>query len=100
MAGTLFTQNPNERVTTRTMAALADLVKALPQVWTALTPNGARTLTAQHMVETGSQNCWNWNLGNVKAPSPNVPHMYLMGVWDCIKSENAAAEVPERQYPL
>lgn len=93
MAGTLFTQNPNERVTTRTTAAIADLVKALPQVWPALTQNGARTLTAQHMVETGSQNCWNWNLGNVKAPSANVPHMYLMGVWECIKSENAAAEV-------
>ena len=92
MAG-LFTQSPNERVTTRTIAALSDMVKVLPQAWTSLTQNGARLLTAQHMVETGSQNCWNWNLGNIKAPTADVPHMYLMGVWECIKSVNAASEV-------
>jgi len=93
MAGTVFTTNPNEVPTQQTTPAVADVVAMLLQVWSDLKPNGARTLAAQFMVETGGGRfCFNWNLGNVKA-GPNDPHMYLKNLWECYPPADAATQV-------
>jgi hypothetical protein len=64
----------------------------LRRSWPELTENGARTLAAQFMGETGGgRYCFNWNLGNVKA-GPNDPHMYLRGVWEVDSPEGAQAQ--------
>ena len=61
--------------------------------WPELTNNGARTLTAQFMAETGGgKYCFNWNLGNVKAGA-NEPHMYLRNVWECDSQAGAEAQI-------
>ena len=58
--------------------------------WPELTENGARTLAAQFMGETGGGRfCFNWNLGNVKA-GPNDPHMCLRGVWEVVGEDERA----------
>ena len=81
--GKKYTDNPNERVTTRTTPAYADVVAMLLVAWPDLNQNGARTLTAQFVAETGGgKYCFNWNLGNEKAGA-NIPHMYLRNVWEC-----------------
>ena len=49
----LFTTNPNEVATAQTKPSAADVVAMLLNVWPELTQNGARTLTAQFMAETG-----------------------------------------------
>jgi hypothetical protein len=65
----------------------------LLKAWTELTNNGARTLAAQFMAETGGgKYCFNWNLGNVKA-SANEPNMYLRNVWECYDQTHADAAV-------
>jgi len=93
-AGTLYTNNPNEVVTQRTTPTPRDVVTMLLSAWPQLTNNGARTLTAQFMVETGGgKHCYNWNLGNVKANSPNIPHMYLRNVWECLSQSGADARL-------
>jgi hypothetical protein len=93
MAGTAFTTNPNEVPTQQTTPAVADVVAMLLQVWSDLKPNGARTLAAQFMAETGGGRfCFNWNLGNVKA-GPNDSHMYLKNVWECDTPAGAATQV-------
>ena len=72
-----YTSNPNEVPTQTTTPSALDVVNMLLHVWTALNQNGARTLTAQFMAETGEGRfCFNWNLGNVKAAATD-PHMYL-----------------------
>jgi hypothetical protein len=91
--GTHFTSNDREQNTTRTGAAPKDVDKLARKDWPELTEAGARVLTAQFMAETGGGNCWNWNLGNVKA-GPNEKHMYLRGVrevYDESKGEAAVA---------
>jgi hypothetical protein len=65
----------------------------LLSTWPELNQNGARTLAAQFMAETGGGRfCFNWNLGNVKAGA-NDPHMYLQNVWECDTAAGAAAQV-------
>jgi len=88
--GTKYTNNPLEEITTKTTPSARDVIAVLKTNWPELTENGARTLTAQFMHETGSgKYCFNWNLGNVKAGA-NEPHMYLKGVWEVVGSEAAA----------
>jgi peptidoglycan hydrolase-like protein with peptidoglycan-binding domain len=91
--GRKYTANPNEVVTRTTTPTPREVVDTLLSNWSALTENGARTLTAQFMAETGGgKYCFNWNLGNVKA-GPNDPHMYLVRVWECDTPVGADAKV-------
>ena len=53
MAFTLFTTNPNEVNTSQTTPAARDVVAMLLPAWPDLNQNGARTLAAQFMAETG-----------------------------------------------
>ena len=91
--GHIYTKNPLEVATTRTTPTAGEVVAAVRQSWPELTANGARTLAAQFMHETGSgKYCFNWNLGNVKS-GPNDPHMYLHGVWEVDSPAKAQSQV-------
>lgn len=91
--GRKYTGNPNEVATSTTTPAPRQVVDMLLSSWSVLNENGARTLTAQFMAETGSGKfCFNWNLGNVKAGA-NDPHMYLRNVWECDSRAGAEAQV-------
>ena len=93
--GHKYTSNPNEVVTRTTIPTAFDVVTLL-QAWAQLTNNGARTLTAQFMHETGGgKYCFNWNLGNVKEITGNAPHMYLRNVWEVYGPEQAQALVAQ-----
>ncbi len=93
MAFTLFTTNPNEANTQLTTPSAGAVVSMLLSNWTDLNQNGARTLAAQFMAETGGgKSCFNWNLGNVKS-GPDTPHMYLRNVWECDTPAGAATQV-------
>jgi len=94
-SGRKYTNNPKEVVTRRTTPTAREVVLMLRQVWSDLTENGARTLTAQFMAETGEgRYCFNWNLGNVKAGA-NETHMYLRDVWECDSQSGARAQVDQ-----
>jgi peptidoglycan hydrolase-like protein with peptidoglycan-binding domain len=91
--GRKYTANPNEVATKTTTPTSRQVVDMLHSNWGALTENGARTLTAQFMAETGGgKYCFNWNLGNVKAGA-SQPHMYLRNVWECGSAAEAQAQV-------
>ena len=91
--GKTYTSNPREVLTRRTTPTPLDVVNMLLASWSELTANGARTLTAQFMAETGGgRYCFNWNLGNVKS-GPNELHMYLHGVWEVDSPHGAQAQV-------
>jgi hypothetical protein len=91
--GRRYTDNPHEVATRTTTPTPRQVVDMLLSNWSALTENGARTLTAQFMAETGGgKYCFNWNLGNLKA-SANDPHMYLRNVWECDSPAGADAQV-------
>jgi hypothetical protein len=93
-AGGKYTTDPMEMETKRTTPTARDVVTMLRFAWSDLTENGARTLTAQFMAETGGgKYCFNWNLGNVKARSTAVPHMYLKNVWEIESPAGAASQV-------
>jgi hypothetical protein len=95
VGGKKYTNNPNEITTTTTTPTPQQVVDMLLSSWHELTPNGARTLTAQFMAETGGgKYCFNWNLGNVKS-GPNTPHMYLRGVWEVDTPAGAQAQVAQ-----
>jgi hypothetical protein len=86
-----YTDNLNEVAVHTTKPALGNVVIALGAAWPALSDEGARTLAAQFMAETGGgRYCFNWNLGNVKA-GPNEPHMYLRNVWEVDTPDGASA---------
>ena len=92
-AGRKYTASPHEVATRTTTPTPRQVVDMLVANWNALTENGARTLTAQFMAETGGgKYCFNWNLGNVKAGA-NEPHMYLRNVWECASTAGAASQV-------
>jgi hypothetical protein len=77
-----YTNKPLEVPARTTTPKPVEVASALREAWPALTDEGARTLTAQFMAETGNgKYCFDWNLGNVKA-GPNEPHMYLRNVWE------------------
>jgi hypothetical protein len=95
--GKKYTDNLNEVATQTTTPTPRAVVDMLLSTWPALNDNGARTLTAQFMAETGGgKYCFNWNLGNVKAKA-SEPHMYLRNVWECFSQARANAEV--EKYP-
>ena len=61
-AGRKYTASPHEVVTKTTTPTPRQVVDMLVANWNALTENGARTLTAQFMAETGGgKYCFNWN---------------------------------------
>jgi hypothetical protein len=91
--GKKYTSNPNEVTTTRTTPPIPEVISVLLKSWPDLNESGARTLTAQFMAETtDGVNCYNWNLGNVKA-SANEPHMYFRNVWECFSQAGAEQAV-------
>jgi hypothetical protein len=93
-AGGRYTDNPNEVATKNTVPAAKDVVSMLRQGWSELNEQGARTLTAQFLHETGGgKYCFNWNLGNVKAKDASVLHMYLRNVWEGLDAGAADATV-------
>ncbi|MDP9034645.1 MAG: hypothetical protein M3O50_07535, partial [Myxococcota bacterium] len=90
----LYTNSPNERVTHRFPIGARELVEATSRGWPEIGAVGARTLVSQWWHETGAgKYCFNYNLGNVKAVSAQVLHMYLRGVWELVASEKADAVV-------
>ena len=92
-AGHKYTDNPLEVATATTTPTARDVVALVRQSWPELSENGARTLAAQFMQETGSGKfCFNWNLGNIKA-GPNELHMYLRGVWEVDSPARAQDQV-------
>ncbi|HLW90166.1 MAG TPA: SH3 domain-containing protein [Roseiarcus sp.] len=94
--GKKYTNSPNEVSVARTTPAIDQTVASLLTAWSDLKQNGARTLTAQYMFETGGgKYCFNWNLGNAKAANPNVLHMYLANVWECYARTEADAVVAQ-----
>lgn len=89
-----YTDNPNEVVTKTTVPAPKEVIAMLRSGWTELSEQGARTLTAQFLFETGGgKNCFNWNLGNVKAVTNTVPHMYLRNTTEGFPAGAAEFEV-------
>lgn len=47
-------------------------------------------LWAQYAIETGGQNCWNWNIGNVKSrPGDGYDWHALNGVWEGVSPAEA-----------
>lgn len=89
-AGT-YTDNALELAAHATKPAPSDVASALSSAWPELSEEGARTLAAQFMAETGGgRYCFNWNLGNVKA-GPHQTHMYLRHVWEVDTPEGAQA---------
>jgi hypothetical protein len=88
-----YTTSPNEVEVVTTTPTARQVVDMLLVTWSDLTHEGARTLTAQFMAETGGgRSCFNWNLGNVKSGA-NQPHMYLTNVWECYSKTEADAWV-------
>jgi hypothetical protein len=76
-----------------TKPKLREVVATLRATWPELGDQGARTLAAQFMAETGGGRfCFNWNVGNIRA-RPNEPHMYLRNVWEVVSPEGAAGAV-------
>ncbi|GEM_PF-1530120 len=90
-----YTDSPNEVLAQKTKPTPREVVKMLLETWSELKENGARTLTAQFMHETGNGNhCYNWNLGNVKGKE-KYPHHYLKNVWEIKSREVAKKDVSE-----
>jgi peptidoglycan hydrolase-like protein with peptidoglycan-binding domain len=91
--GRKYTANPNEVAAKSTKPTPRQVFDMLHSNWGALTENGARTLTAQFMFETGGgKYCFNWNLGNKKGGT-NHPHMYLRNTFECRSAAIAQADV-------
>jgi hypothetical protein len=86
-------RDPHEVAAMTTKADLREVVTALRASWPELGEQGARTLAAQFVAETGGGRfCFNWNVGNIRA-RPNEPHVYLRNVWEVASPESAAAQV-------
>lgn len=87
---TPYTDSPNEAITKTTKPDTHQLMALARAAWSELSEQGARTLAAQCLHETkNGNNCYNWNLGNVKATTDRVLHMYLRGVWELFSKEVA-----------
>lgn len=90
--GRLYTEHPNEVRTQTTVATIPGVYEAVRANWPELTDAGGRTLTCQFVAETGEgKSCFNWNLGNMKSPRTDVPHMYLQFTWECYGEKQAEA---------
>jgi hypothetical protein len=90
----LYTDNQKEVGAERTPIARAPLLQALAQAWPELGEEGARTLHAQYVAETGGgRACYNYNLGNLKQPDAKQPHTYLRNVWEVLPAARAASAV-------
>jgi hypothetical protein len=91
---TPYTDSPNEVVTKNTVPTPKDVIAMLRSGWSELNEQGARTLTVQFLHETGgAKYCFNWNLGNIKAKSANVLHMYLRNTWEGFSAHGAKVSV-------
>ena len=93
-----YTKDPNEVPTKNTVPTAKEVVAMLRAGWSDLTEQGARTLTAQFMHETGgAKYCFNWNLGNAKPRSgpTKLLHMYLRNTWEGLTAHDAQQKVAD-----
>lgn len=82
--------------TVRTVPSPMEFCRALLVEWPEATKEGSGVLYSQFAGETGDGKfCWNWNLGNVKAPNTanqhaDIDYVSLVGVWEgfSFKDEN------------
>lgn len=77
--------------TVRTSFTNKDFAKSLIYSWQKLyntTPSKQSIciILAQHQLETGGNNCWNYNTANIKytAANGNVDYCSLKGVWEMV----------------
>jgi hypothetical protein len=90
----LFTNSPQERNTHNYPVKLAELLALTRSKWREIGETGARTLAAQWAQETtNGTNCWNYNIGNIKAASAAPLHMYLRGVWEVLSEGDVQATI-------
>ncbi len=87
----------------RTSVTMPDFVRGFVRSWPRVGEGLPLEATvavsyAQYMIETGGQNCFNWNLGNVKhvAGDGRDYHM-LNGVWEGESPATAAALIASGQ---
>jgi hypothetical protein len=80
--------------TIRTASTDAELCKSLILSWQKVfnvipSKQSICVIMAQHELETGGNNCWNYNLCNIKySPSAgNVDYCALSGVWEIINGK-------------
>jgi hypothetical protein len=79
---------------TRTVVTMYDYIRAIVRTWAQMfippCPKGAAAvLWAQHVIECGAKDCWNFNIGNVKS-HPAHDYMCLSGVWEGVTPAVAA----------
>jgi hypothetical protein len=81
---------------TRTVVTLRDYTRAVLRGWSRVgvgRPSKAAiaVLWSQYRIETGGQNCWNWNIGNVKkVVGDGFNFMCLHSVWEGYPPAEAA----------
>jgi len=91
---TPWSDSPNEVVTKTTKPDVKEVMALTRTGWRELNEQGVRTLAAQCLHETkNGNNCYNWNLGNVKSVTDKVLHMYLRNVWELTSAARAAKDV-------
>jgi hypothetical protein len=87
-----YTDSPYEVPRKQTKPTPREVVDMVLAAWPDAQLEGARVLAAQFMLETtGGANCYNWNLGNVKAGA-SEPH-YYGPTWECRSQSDANADV-------
>ncbi len=97
-----YTTSPNEVPVVKTRPSIEAAVAMIKNSWPEIGEVGARTLASQWAQETGmGRYMFNNNFGNVKAPDPNVPHMYLADnseCWTKTYADNQIAANPGKVY--
>jgi len=93
-AAVLYTSSPYEVAATHTpVSQPREVVDAFKNAWPALNEEGARTMTAQFLTLLGGIHVFNFNLGDIRANTTDVPHTYRQGARDCLTPEEAQASI-------
>lgn len=79
----------------RTVVSMKDFARAVLACWHLVenqppSKRAVGVLWAQYAIETGGQNCWNWNVGNVKSRAGDGYDWHaLNGVWEGVSPDEA-----------
>lgn len=81
--------------TIRTVCTPEELCRSIITAWKKLFNNSIPSkksvciIMAQHQIETGGNQCWNWNIANCKyvAANGNVDYCALNGVWEMVNGK-------------
>ncbi len=80
--------------TIRTVATDYEMCKAIIVAWKELyneipKKQSVCIIMAQHMLETGGNACWSWNIANIKyvAANGDVDYCVLKGVWEMVNGK-------------